>query len=217
MDKSVKDIIDEINGKKELPKLYFCSFDTQRIKIIQNRNIFNCLYHEFAKNDTTMIFTMRAKIPFGVELYSNRYILNLELFNKDKNNDVNNMYVQLKKLDIFMRSLSNISEFPEEFQLPKYIPNYVLDKFVYKNYIPCVRDRKDYDPHLRTHLKYSKNKVTTIFEKTTDNYLPDIWDASKIKGKMGTFDLHIAFLWFTQTDYGLKIIVDRAVIDKSHI
>lgn len=213
VEKSVQQIMEEVDGKKKLPKLYFFSYNTQRFKIIKNRNIFYCMYREFDKKDTKITFKMNAKIPFGVESYSNRYILNLELFGKDSNNEVNNVYVELKKLDIFMKSLSDASEFPEDYELPKYIPGAVLDKFLYKNYIPCVRDRENFDPHLRTHLKYSDGKIKTVFKKKSDSYLPEIIGPAEIKGRTGTFDLHIAFLWFTQTDYGLKIIIENAEID----
>lgn len=51
--------------------------------------------------------TPPMNVPFGIEKYNNKFIINLELKFKNISNDANNFFAYLKQLDLFFRNLTN--------------------------------------------------------------------------------------------------------------
>lgn len=146
-------------------------------------------------------------VPFGVEKYLSKYILNLEFTNKDKNNEMNNFYATLKQIDNFMYRLSWDEELIDESCV-----SIQFIKDIYKKYyVSCIRNRNKYDPLFRTHIRKTKNKQTTEFYKIEDDnriYLLN----DEICKKEGEFEIELDFVWITKDSYGLTWYVKNGLI-----
>lgn len=104
----------------------------------------------------------KMKTPFGIEKYNKKMIVNLEM---DENKMYNFMAV-LKSIDAYFTDVLKNCE---------YVSNY--------------KDREDFKPLLRTHLKrYGKTKIEGVIEK--GNYI--------------TCELELASMWEYNGKYGIK-------------
>ena len=157
-------------------------YNLYNIKFVKDKKNYR-IYH---KNKLVTISTPFMYIPFGIENYKYKNILNIEF--KDNNNDIHNLCAIIKQIDKFFRKLS-------------YDDNLTYLKVNVKNkrYISCMRYK--IKPLLRTHLK----KQTIICDK--DNKY-----VKNIKGKSGKFVLHMGTLWVTKDSYGLIWYVDKCII-----
>ncbi len=164
---------------------------------IKYEYLFGIIYRENfkAKGERVLFKTPTMKIPFGLEKYLHKEILNLEFTNCNKNNDMYNFFAQMKQIDNFMQKLSYISD-----NMTTDIPQDLLDSIKDKKYIPCIKYRPNkFDNLLRTHIKKQGSKILTKFIDHDNN--PILSD--HIKDKSGHFILELAFLWVSKDNYGL--------------
>lgn len=132
------------------------------------------------------------KIPFGIEKYKYKHIINLELINYKKNNKMYNLLNQLLIFDKFLRS-------PETLCLSQDI----LNKLKGKQYISCLKQSKN-NPLLRVHIKTKGKTMQSTFYKNGNKILP-----SDIKNMICDSIIYINSLWITQTNYGVVFVLDN--------
>jgi len=141
-----------------------------------------------------VIKTPIMKMPFGVEKYQDKYIINLEF--TDKTTDVmKHFYNLLTDIDNYFRSLQGIN---------------VDGKFITlkdKSYYSCIKKRpNDYDPLLRTNIKKNKNIIITEI-KGRDGGPITLFDL-KPNNQIIAF-LEINSLWINDDKYGLYYNIKR--------
>jgi hypothetical protein len=127
-------------------------------------------------------------IPFGVEKYNYKDILNLEFGIKNGDNNIHNFYVNMANIDDFFKKLSCDKQHIEKVK----IPFNILHKIMGKTYVPSVRKRYNFDPLLRVYVKKNLkfiNKDGSII--------------SNIKSKTGTFTIVLDSLWISKYKYGI--------------
>ncbi len=146
-------------------------------------------------------------LPFGVEKYKNKEIVNVEFTDLEKSNDVYNFFTQVRQIDNFMNRLSYDSELVKTLKFNNSI-NEVVKLVDKKMYTSCIRNKsKKFDPLLRVHLKKVKNKILTdCFITVNNNKMPV--DIYSLKNKSCTITLELDSLWITSTGFGLVWLCD---------
>ena len=157
-------------------------------------------YKIFIKNgkdyETFQINTPPMKIPFGIENFYGKELLNIEFTDLNKSNEVYNVFAKIKQLDFHMmskRSDNNKKKFLG-----------IGDK----SYLSCVRLGK-FSTFLRTHIRRTKNGYQTKFLNKDGSLIIDL---SSLKGKKCAFVLSVDKLWINKKDYGVIIYVDSCRI-----
>lgn len=150
-----------------------------------------------------------VKSPFGMELYNGKYILNIEFTNYDNNNEIYNIYNEIKSFDDILLNLCSenmIKKFKFE------IPNDMLEKIKGKTYISCIKqNEKSKFPMLRTHIKKLGNNIKTIIYKKQNN-INISTDSSEIKNNICRFVIEIDSLWTNETSYGFLFMLNLCQI-----
>ena len=145
----------------------------------------------FDKKEFT-IKTPFIKLPFGYELYNNKYLLNMELYTVDKNNKMYNFHCIIKHMETLVE---------EKAKTMKELKN--------KNFVSSLKTRKF--PILRTHLKMNKYVTANIVDMKKN--LLSIKDLKK--NTYGYFDIILKELWIHKDDYGIIWIVRECMITKN--
>lgn len=153
--------------------------------------------------------TPSMAIPFGVEKYNYKEIVNLEFTGLNENNSVYNFYSKIKQIDTFMINLSKYENFAEKL---KFTPSQdLLNKLRGKDYVSCIRQRPGkFDSLLRVHIKKTGKKYTTEIVKYVEGQKV-YTSLSEIKGKSGKFRLELGSLWITNTKFGLTLLLDKGI------
>lgn len=146
-----------------------------------------------------VIKTPIMKIPFGVETYQGKYILNLEFTNKNKDDHVKLFHDLINNIDDYFRTLKGIQ-----------VDDRLLDLSKNKNYYTCVKNRpNEFDPLLRTNIKKNKNIIITeIVDKNND---PKTLFDLKPNNQIVAF-IEISNLWIHDDMYGLYFNVKKIII-----
>jgi hypothetical protein len=135
--------------------------------IVGNINLYNFIFTKRGKNYTILLrngkdygnyrkfafCSPRLKIPFGIENYNYKKIINLQFIDYKKDNKLYNFYSCLKQLDNFFYRLSY------DTSVNKHFSNNLIEQLKDKKYIPTIK--KSYTPLLRTHLKETKKEIQT--------------------------------------------------------
>jgi|AntRauTorckE6833_2_1112554.scaffolds.fasta_scaffold25759_3 hypothetical protein len=178
------------------------------INLNRNRNNYKISFGKSIFNNEKLILKSPImSVPFGVEKYLSKLILNLEFTNKDKNNEMNNFYATLKQIDNFMYRLSWDEELINESGVSI---QFVKDIYK-KQYVSCIRNRNKYDSLFRTHIRKTKNSQTTEFYRIEDNnriYLLN----DEIHKQAGEFEIELDFVWITKDSYGLTWYIKNGLI-----
>lgn len=175
--------------------------------IVGNINLYNLIFTKRGKNYTIVLrngkdlkkfaFASPAlKIPFGVEKYNYKRIVNLQFIDYKKNNSLYNFYSCLKQLDNFFYRLSYDTTVNNHFS-----PN-LIEQLKGKQYIPFMK--KSYAPILRTHLRETAKKLITEV-KQGDTYV----ELDDLKGVFCTAKIELGSLWITDTSYGVTWYVNE--------
>lgn len=176
----------------------FGKYNFYNLKFIKERNNYKIIYREnySLNNGERILFkSPTMKIPFGLEKYLHKEILNLEFTNCDKDNEMYNFFTQMKQIDKFMKKLSYMND-----NMITEIPKDILESIKDKKYMPCIKYRPNkFDNLLRVHVKKQGNKILTKFVDQNNN--PVFSDT--LKEKSGHFILELAFLWISKDNYGL--------------
>jgi hypothetical protein len=162
--------------------VYIDSYNLKNIVFKKNKKNFAVYESQKGVNRTITIKLLGMKVPFGVEKYGFKELINFEFLNKDTNNYSLNNYNKIKQLDNYFKQ---------------------LDKFNDKNYRSCIRERDNYDPLLRVHLKKkSKNILTTVIAKDGSSY-----SIFGIKNRLCNIDIEIQNVWTTDSTFGILFCV----------
>jgi hypothetical protein len=130
---------------------------------------------------------------FGIEEYNYKYIINFELTDLKKNNNIYNFHSFIKSLDNYF-----VTTAPQKI---KEIQN--------KTYISCIKSKKEnLDPLLRIHLKNKNQNIITIFKNKDNNII----SSSDIKNKKCKCQIEIGPLWYTDTNYGIILYLNELII-----
>ena len=166
----------------EKPDVYIGDYNLKNIVLKKNRK--NYSLYEF-KDGVNRVITIKLtgmKIPFGVEKYGYKELINFEFLNKDKYNNSLNNYNKIKQIDSYFRGLKDFND---------------------KYYKSCIKERDDYDPLLRVHLKKrGKNILTTIQSK--NNTPVSVYE---LKNALCCIELELQSLWTTDDSFGLLFCV----------
>lgn len=171
------------------------------------------------KKDTFKLFTMSLfgterimlksppmNLPFGIERYNNKDILNAE-FTNNKDNFIYNFYNTVKQVDRFMEKLSTDND--HKFKLTR-DNTALLNRIHDKSYVESIKKRPEkFDPLFRLHLKSNKNVYTTkFFSLNKDTQEKKYLQPSSIKGRMCILTIELSSVWTTSDSYGLLWYVD---------
>jgi hypothetical protein len=147
-----------------------------------------------------MLFkTPKMRIPFGLEKYLHKEILNLEFSNlNEDNNEMYNFFTQIKQIDRFMQKLQ-WNEYIQNNMVTN-IPKNLLESIKDKKYMSCIKYRPNkFDNLLRVHIKKRGHTISTTFVNTdNEKILTD-----EIKERSGNFILEMAFIWVSKDNYGI--------------
>jgi hypothetical protein len=159
--------------------------------VAQRKNYLIFLYKDKIKHKINFT-TPKLSIPFGVELYNNKQILNLEFKDRTKNNDVNNFLIYMKQIDAYFKDM------PSDAEKDNY--DYRLISANTKSYLkifyPSIKDRVI--PQLRLHLT-----KTTEFYKLDTNGNKELLTSKDIKGKEAQCEIELSHVWVNKDSYGL--------------
>jgi len=181
---------------------------------------FKYSYGIFSNKKKIVLKTPKLLVPFGVENFNSKYLINVELFDQKDNNEIYNYYNhnqkpekypddQTKNVITFYEVLKQIDQFminiPENDQMSDEIKNLVKDKF----YMSCIKKKKKLNPLLRLHLKKSKyGIISEFYDKNSNNVNPN----SLKKLKMVCI-IEIGSMWCNKINYGITFNLKVGYVD----
>lgn len=172
--------------------------DLTNIYFQKSKNNFKIFKKSGDKLEKIRLISPTVLIPFGIEKYKNKEIINIEFTDLHKSNEMYNFYTNIKQLDNYINKLSYDNELKKKLN-NNYFNNEIINCVNNKTYISCIKERpNNFNPLLRVHIK--KNKIIST------NNIP--LDTTKIKNKLCIVDIEVDSLWFTSTGYGLVILCD---------
>jgi hypothetical protein len=179
---------------EKMSDYYFYNYNFKEIAFYNNKKSYNIfIYKEMMKE---IIFnTPKLNIPFGIEDYNNKKIVNLEFKNIESNNNIYNLYSNIKNVELFFENLIENSKI-----INRDLPNNLLNDIKNKQFISCIKEKKNFDPLFRTHLKKIKKKYLTNFKNKNNN---EEIIYSNIKKMNGIFSICLKSLWISNESYGL--------------
>lgn len=185
-----------------MEKYIIGTFDLMNITFAENKNNFGI----FIKDNDYKKMTLKTpiiKIPFGIQEYFHKDIINIEMTNYETNNYVYNFFTTLKQIDTFFKNLQN-----DDFinNLNYSVSPTFKESIKGKNYLSCIKMRDKFDPLYRT---LTKKRGSVILTKFYDKDNKEI-NPFNIKNRKGSMELELAFLWTTKTDYGISWFLNNA-------
>lgn len=166
-------------------------YDLNKIELIKNRKNYKIFCYKDGKRSRIRLLTCSASIPFGIEKFYNKYVVNLSLYNPKTNNDSHNFYSLLESIDEYFIKFKDSNKLPTDLKI------LIQDKY----YTSCIKTSAKYPPILRTHMRTSKNKIISKFVSYDD---PNkVINENSIKKKSGKFTVEIDSLWINNDSYGL--------------
>lgn len=140
-------------------------------------------YMIFNNNGRPKIYLNSVFLPFGVEYYNKKQILNIELY-PTKNNAHNNMYSLLRSLEEEL-STKNINNY----ELKNNIQNLEYHSFLKQN--------SNSDIHIRAYMSVNP-EIYTFVGKFKENVMQ-----SNLKGSRCNIELELGTLWINETNFGI--------------
>ena len=148
------------------------------------------------KTNIIQLQSPSIKIPFGIEFYAHKYIANLELAKRDKDDEVKQFYDNIKQIEQYF------ANFEKHANKENVTHADLLKDIKGKQFSPCLISR-DYDVvHVRTHLKTKGGKIITNFN-----------NKSKVRELTSKNKIDVTALWITPTNYGLTILLSECITE----
>ena len=182
-------------------------YNIMLIPLKKNFKIYHAKYYPKKIYEIIKIKTLPMGIPFGIEKYNYKDILNIEFSNMNNNNTMYNFYSMISQIDKFFARLS----YDKSIINKVYIPKKILQNISGKSYTPSIRSRPHkFDSLLRTYVKSN-----AVFHDTSNRHV----NKKEIKSKSGIFTLNLNSLWISKNKYGLiwSIIDGEIIIDKKFL
>lgn len=126
-------------------------------------------------------------LPFGVEFYNKKQILNIELYPK-KNNVHNNLYSLLSALE-------------QDFSNKLIINNEIKSEISELTYHSFLKLNSNNSIHVRTYMSQNPN-IYTYIGKFKENIMQ-----SSIKGTTCNIEIEIGTMWINSSNYGIILYV----------
>ena len=194
------------------------NYDFFNLFFLKTKNNYK-IFNRSQKNSVSLSEKLKfvspiLSIPFGVETYLGKEVLNIELTNLKKDNKIYNFYNMLKTIDNFFEKLS--WNYKIQKGIKSALPSDLLNLLKNKKYVSCIKNRpNNFDPLFRTHLKRNKKIMSSVFFKFEDNNKNKVIIATdELKGKKANFILELEFLWIKNDNYGLGWYVNAAKINE---
>jgi len=155
----------------------FEDYDFDRLQLLKNRGSSYSVYETKNGERRKIIFTLEnVVIPFGVEKYNYKEIINLEIKNSKKDN------IQLNNISAIRNLEKYFKDRPE---------------FGSKFFKSTIRNNYGYDPLIRTHLKKSgKNTTTNVKNGSLHN----------LKNTVADITIELSSIWTTTDSYGITLV-----------
>lgn len=153
-------------------------YDFDRLVLVKNKGSSYSVYEAKNGDRRKISFTLKnVAVPFGVEKYNYKEIINLEIKNSKKDNDQLNNIAVVRNLE-------------------KYFEN--RPEFGSKFFKSTIRNNHGYDPLIRIHVKKNgKNTVTNVTNGSLYN----------LKNTVANVTIELSGLWTTTDSYGLTLVV----------
>lgn len=186
-------------------------YDLNKLRFIQqqNKNTFKIMYLNAEDQYKKIIYkTPIVNIPFGVEKYNFKDIINVEFTNLKGSNEVYNFYTQIKQIDEFLTNLNK--EDNKDTHSVDFINNLnyeLVNNIKGKTYISCIRENKKYDPMLRTHVRKTKKMIKSKVYKNKKEF-----PILSMKRDKGFFTIELGSLWISDDSYGIIIYFNGGIL-----
>lgn len=183
----------------------------KNIKYVPIKKKSHGIYH----NNKKIVFnTPPMLIPFGIEEYNDKMIMNLEFINYEKGM-MKRFYDDIVKLDNYFKKINTIENHENIIKLEN------------KEYKSMVKIRNNFPPHLRVHLKKNKNMIITKFysnekehrkyetinKQGHNNYYGKPLSYMDIKkGDKCIAEIELTSIWNHEKSYGLLFSVKKIII-----
>ena len=198
--------------------------------LVDKYNLFNLIFIKNKKNYSILIKdwqeingkkkkitkkvlfkTPLMTIPFGIEKYFFKDIINLEFLNYEKDNICKNFYSLICQIDNFMSKILWNNKFQNELGLEDNFINELKNK----KYLSCIKIRpNNFDPLLRTHLSKKGNQINTQFFTEDIDKKKSLININNLEKKIGYFVIELSSLWINNDNYGLTWIIKAGKIIK---
>ena len=190
--------------KPQKKKFMVDNYDLYNLYTVKQSKNYKLFVKEYNNTKVIRLTFNSIKLPFGIEKYEGKDIVNLEFVNHKTNNESHNNYSILKQTDKLFKKLYTSYQI-DNF---KYISKFskIIEDVEGKEYVTSVKERPGkYDPLLRVHLRKNKGVVTAgIFSK--DGH---IIHQDDIKGEEVEVEIELGSLWTTNEKYGLVWYVNN--------
>lgn len=162
-------------------------------------------YKVFIKKDSGLkpigLKASKLNMPFGLEVYNHKEIINLDIPLKKGDNSVHNFHVNVSEIERFFNRCTYDDKITEQYKIQK---NFHQDMKL-KEFVPCLKKRSTFEPILRAHLKKQGSVIKTRFQKNGQRVsLDDLKDAS------GEFIIILDSVWIKNGKCGLLWIISKA-------
>ena len=170
----------------------FYNFNLDKLNFQKKRKTYFIYEFENFKNKLINFKTVKLNIPFGVEFYNSKYILNIEYLN---NNFSHNQLIEIRKIEKYFEEIKETN-----------ISLHLKEDLENKVFCSSLNKRKD-SFLFRTHLKVQKKNVISEFKKKNKliNY-------NNLKKNQGYFEIELKSLWISKDQYGLVWIIKNGEI-----
>lgn len=176
---------------------------TDNISIIKSRNNYDiCKINGLGSNKVIMS-AYKLKIPFDIELYNSKYIINFELTDKNNNKDILNLYESIKQIENYF------ANFEKNADNKNLIHTNLLNEIKNKQFISCIKPRPGkFDSLLRVHLRSKGKTIINEFNKNENGKIVKIMP-HEIKDMMADIEIEIGSLWISKMSYGLTLYLNK--------
>jgi len=143
-------------------------------------------------NKKIILASPPLKIPFGIEIYNYKKLINFEFVKMDTNENMHNFYKNIRQLENHFAKMDTIE-----------LKN--------KQFVSCIKPRPgnnggdDFDPLLRIHLKTRSDKILTTFHDKNNIMLMSLND---IKNKYTNCTIEVGVLWISYYNFGLTFYLN---------
>lgn len=160
----------------------------KKMEIVKiNDKLYNMYDKDGDKKRKYIIKSPQIYLPFGIEKYNNKYVINMEIRNSDEFSEL------LYKIDNYFRGIESICG------------DDIGDREYYSN----IKKRDKYDTILlRGNLKKGKNVIITEIKDSENNILSinDIKPGDKVE-----MYLEVNSIWLNDKQYGIYYEIKRIV------
>ncbi|CAH6421773.1 Hypothetical protein KVN_LOCUS459 [uncultured virus] len=180
------------------------------IVFVKDKTNYKIFFKKGPNYEKLVIKSPIIKVPFGIEKYNNKDIINLEFTDLGKNNDIYNFHTKIKNIDNFIRKIFMDKEIQSNL---KYKVNLdLVNQLSKKYYLSCIKNRpENFPPLMRTHLKYKNKNILTEFNSLKNKNITSISQLKK--NTNGYFFIELAFLWVNTDSFGLTWYVNNCFIN----